>query len=370
MSNKEAIGLTKDDSLVIKGVAILAMMWNHCFLPDRFEKFDLTFVPFGVHRVTQIAVFLKICVSLFAFVSGYGLYYSLRSLEKKGGGLSSQGVSTWYKTRYVKSFSDYWLIVVLAWIICQLLDGHTYKTYFANSLLGGISSMLMQLLGVSAFFEAPMLIATWWYMSAALIFILLAPLAYLLMRRFGGIFCFGAVLVVARVAGGYPGGTNWLSFLPAFVIGMACADSDIMRRIRAFADSSPARSAAVIVSLLLATLLCYKLRQALHIKLYWDLHWGLFMPIYIALIMLTVARIPGVKDVLHFLGSWSADVFLIHSFFRAHYAIEFVYAPGNFMLVMARLLALGLIATALFRVFKRLIRYESFVDALLARCTE
>jgi len=29
--NGAATGLSKDDSLVIKGVAILAMMWHHCF---------------------------------------------------------------------------------------------------------------------------------------------------------------------------------------------------------------------------------------------------------------------------------------------------------------------------------------------------
>ena len=370
MSKREAVGLSKDDSLVIKGVAILAMMWNHCFLEGRFESFDLTFAPFGVARVTQMATFLKICVSLFAFVSGYGLYYSLRSLERRQAISSPRAITTWYKTRYVKSFADFWLIVVLAWVVCQLLDGHTQATYFDDSVLGGIAFMVMQVLGLSSLFGAPMLVATWWYMSAALIFILLAPVIYVSLRRFGSVFCIGAVLVVARMTGGFPGGTNWLSFLPAFIVGMACADSDLLRRIRAYADSSPARTAAVIGGLLVASLICYKLRQVLPNKSFWDLHWGLFVPIYIALIMLTVARIPGVKDILHFLGAWSADVFLIHSFFRAHYAIEFVYAPGNFMLVMVRLLALGLVATALFRAFKRLIRYDSLTSALLEKCAE
>ena len=63
-------GFTKVDSLVIKGVALLAMMWHHCFLSDRADGYDISYWPLSHGQVIQIASFLKICVPLFAFVSG------------------------------------------------------------------------------------------------------------------------------------------------------------------------------------------------------------------------------------------------------------------------------------------------------------
>lgn len=370
MSNREAIGLTKDDSLVIKGVAILAMMWHHSFLEGHFEDYDLSFFPLGMGRVSHIAVFFKICVSMFAFVSGYGLYYSLRGLERKKGSISSSDTLTWYKIRYIKSFSEYWLIVILAWIIEQIVIGRTQTVFFKDNSSLGVIYMLLELTGLGHLFGTPYTIVTWWYMSAALVYILFAPALYMLIRRYSGLFCFAAVSVLVRSFIGYPGSRNWLPFLPAFIIGMSCADTNWIGRVRSFAYSSRTREYFLIAGLILASYLCYRLGQVLPLESFWDVRWGLFVPIYIALIVLTVTRMPFVRDLLRFLGSWSADIFLIHTFFRIRYATDLVYAPGNFLLVITRLLALGLLATALLKVFKKLIRYDSYVDTLLARCAE
>lgn len=362
-----ATGLSKNDSLVIKGVAILAMMWNHCFLEGRFEQFDISFFPLGQSRVANIAAFMKICVSLFAFVSGYGLYCTLEKESAASADNVPNNVTAWYRTRYIKSFSDYWLIVLLASIICQLLNGWTETVYFSRSPFLGCFYMLLDCIGVSSIFGTPTLIATWWYMSAALVFILCAPLIYWLMKKFGSVLCIGLVLLCVRMLGGYPGGTNYLSFLPAFIIGMACAKSDVFQHVSDFVSTSKTRYVVCVLILLAIVFICYKSDKILPTKQFWDFKYGLFTPIYVITIFLTLAKTPGISSVLKFLGEWSADVFLIHSFFRARYATELVYAPGSFMLVMLRLLAIGLAASFLFRIVKRIIRYDSFVSWLLKR---
>ena len=129
----------KKDSLSIKGIAILMMIWHHCFLAGRFESYDIIFFPLAESQVVNMAAFCKICVSLFAFVSGYGLYLSFTKNLNQGG--------DWIKNRLIRLLSGYWFIVLLVWVVCFLIDGRTYAFYFeGKSMWLGIWTMLMEFL--------------------------------------------------------------------------------------------------------------------------------------------------------------------------------------------------------------------------------
>ena len=360
--------LTKDDSMVIKGVAILAMMWHHCFLKGRFEKYGLVLFPLGVGSVINIAGFLKICVSLFAFVSGYGLYCTLRNTEKQ-----DLDLGTWYLTRYVKTFSDYWLIVLLLTGAGQLINGGATAVYVQGSAFSGLVNFLLDLLGVAAFFGSPQFLGTWWYMSAALVYIILAPFLYLFIRRFGAAPLVLLTFIVPRACSDFLG-THYLSFLMAFVIGMAFADQKPLRRLRMWVQSTQggkSREALVIAILFVLLILCYKFDRRMPTPLFWDIKWGLSTAVYALFIALTLARIPLIRDLLMFLGRWSSHIYLIHTFFRVKYASAFVYGQGgHFVFVVIRLLAVSLLASALFRLLKYVLHYDDHVQKLLKRVTE
>lgn len=68
--------LTREESSAIKGVAILLMIFHHCFRTEKkFAAYSPIFTAFFTEsRVISLAKWAKICVPLFAFVSGYGLY--------------------------------------------------------------------------------------------------------------------------------------------------------------------------------------------------------------------------------------------------------------------------------------------------------
>lgn len=74
-------GLTKKHSDILYGIAIILMLYHHLFvIPERigdnyFSVIDHLF-PFAVGSFTierRIATFGKICVAIYAFISGYGL---------------------------------------------------------------------------------------------------------------------------------------------------------------------------------------------------------------------------------------------------------------------------------------------------------
>lgn len=138
---------SKQNSLAIKGVAIMMMLWHHCFLSGRFENYTISFWPLSQSQVVNIADFFKICVSLFAFVSGYGLFLSFQVCKKQ-----HRGVTQWLREKLVRTLSGYWFVVVLAWIVCTILDNRPYTVYgFADSKYAGVWMMCVEFLGLSNF---------------------------------------------------------------------------------------------------------------------------------------------------------------------------------------------------------------------------
>ena len=65
----EKNAFTKEQSLAIKGAAILLMMWHHLFLAGRFDDYTIDFRPFQEWQITHFAAYAKICVSYVAVLA-------------------------------------------------------------------------------------------------------------------------------------------------------------------------------------------------------------------------------------------------------------------------------------------------------------
>ena len=64
-------GITKEQSTQLQGVAILLMIYHHFF--NDLSLFDDKLLFWNPEWVVRVAWFGKICVGIFAFVSGYGM---------------------------------------------------------------------------------------------------------------------------------------------------------------------------------------------------------------------------------------------------------------------------------------------------------
>lgn len=161
---------SKKDTLVIKGIAILLMMYHHCFRDESlYRNFEISFFPFSEHYVVKLATVGKICVPLFAFLSGYGLYLSYTNSKEKG--------TEWALRRYLKTFSGFWLIWVLGAIATQCFNGTFFKTFFyKRDIWTAMTDICLDFLGLANMFHTPSINGTWWYMSAVIVFIVIVPL--------------------------------------------------------------------------------------------------------------------------------------------------------------------------------------------------
>ncbi len=364
---------TKADSLAVKGIAILMMLWHHCYLAGRFDGYEINFWPFAENRVIRIAVFCKICVSLFAFVSGYGLYLSY---QKKPEGRPSGG---WLVTRLISTLKQYWFVVVLAWITGLFLNGRTQNFYFGKGLVYGLWHMLTDFLGITMFFSdgntGAIFNGTWWYMSAAIVFVFVTPLLTDGLKRWGSLACVAAVFLLSQM-GGYGGGINALDFLLPFALGAAFAhgnwfaswhDFCIKRRFLAFVLSTAAAA------------FCFKLNWSLPSACWWNVKYGAMPVVVILFAKEFVLLLPGLRQVLCYLGRHSANIFLVHTFIRYYYCEAITYSWGrySFVAVIAFLLVTSLALSYGIIFLKKLICYDAAMtklqDVLLRRidpCTQ
>lgn len=201
--------LTKQDSAALKGIAILLMIFHHCFLdPSRFAGHIVSFAPFSQSAIVSLSYFSKICVGIFAFISGYGLYLSAVKQPR-----SAKAVSGWTVSRLIKTMSGYWLVYILALITTWIYADLPIKTYCTNGNIRGLLYGALDFLGVASLFKTPTMNSTWWYMGAAVLFIVLVPLFIRITEKFGytGL-CILIIMLPRLLKVGYPGSINPYGF--------------------------------------------------------------------------------------------------------------------------------------------------------------
>ena len=355
----------KKDSTAIKGIAIIIMMWHHCFLAGRFEDYNVIFTPLSVSMATDLARYLKICVSMFCFVSGYGLYLSLDQYDSK-----AKGYRSWINARLIKTMAGYWFVMVLSWIICFLINRRTYTFYFSEATpLKGAFFMVLDALGVSGIFGREFFCGTWWYMGAAILFIITAPILYEILNKYGMALILVICMALPRLIG-VNDITNLNSFFLAFCIGMWLSKVkafDYFCTTAFYQKNRPAAQVLEFILILLSLVLSCLLFLELPLTIYWDVLRGILPLPFLFFSVKYVIRIPVIRTILLFLGKHSMNIFLIHTFFRVYYASDFIYSLRYAYLIIAVLLGISVIASIITEFLKNVTGYNRFISSLVRK---
>ena len=360
-------GLTKNDSLAIKGIAILFMLFHHLYLAeDRFEGHVVNFSPFGQENVVTFALLLKICVSMFAFITGYGLLKSISKVQ-----LNKTEVTKWSISRLIKTMSGFWFIYVIAFIVTFFIDRLPMEKYFTGSRANGIAYMLIDFLGLANFFNSPTLNSTWWYMSAAIVFVLIIPIAYVAAKKIGYLPIIAVVCALPRLLADYPGGTNMYTFILPVLLGMMCADHNIFEKI---SEKSPENKiASYIIHFILFGAIVFFLAYTPYLRARtksWEIVYGILPVFVIFFARYCVVRIPIIKNILVFLGKYSMAIFLSHTFIRYNYLNSFVYSFKHFALIYLVLLALSVALAVVLDTIKKLCKYDKLISKITKKITD
>lgn len=147
--------LSIQDSNVLKGVALILLLWHHLFYVDNGMYSDIKVWDYGV--VNQIGQLGKVCVALFVFLSGYGLIVSTDPLTFKA--------RLFYVKRYTKLYLNYWLIWLLFVPINILCFDRTFAVVYQSDV---IPKFLIDLCGLSCMCGTQTMNPTWWFYRGVL----------------------------------------------------------------------------------------------------------------------------------------------------------------------------------------------------------
>lgn len=356
---------SKRDTNRLKGLAIIFMIYHHCFATvDRFEKYHVTFFPLSEKWGVLLSFTLKICVGMFVFLSAYGMTVSFNAREKKKVSLGKHmaGMTT---GRLVNMMSGYMLVFILVHVISIILGNcrivQVYGTGFP-----ALISMIIDFFGLGDVLGTPMYLATWWYMSIAIILILIFPLLKWLYEKIG----IYSVLLVTLIPHIFQVQyTNICRYFLAMILGVVFAEMNGIVKISRYQIAGH-RFLSKIFKFLVELLLIYCLFKGRNGKYSWTLIqiWDSLLPLVVILFAYEfIVMIPVLKQVLEFLGKYSMTIFLTHNFFRVFWCPDFIYGFRSAWLIALMLLLISLLFAVLIEGFKRLIRYKRFVGWLRSK---
>ncbi|MBR1416903.1 MAG: acyltransferase family protein [Bacilli bacterium] len=353
---------TKDDTLFIKGIAIIMMLLHHLFRNQSlFSNYQVSFFPLTLNFVMELTTIFKICVSIFAFLTGYGLYKAI--IKEKID--DHKSIKNWYINRVFKTLSGFWIIAIIAFIVCQIIDGETFNFYFKGDILYGIIRMIVELLGMGKLIFNAVFSGPWWYMSIAVLFILSAPIFVRLFNKYGYTKVLLIVIFLPRVIGWNFVDNSYIAFLFPFLLGIIFSKENIIIKLSNYVIIKKNKYLNLITKLIIETLiiiLLYRISVVVDAKFLWELKYGIFPALLICYLFEFFSSIPLIKNVLRFLGKHSMNIFLIHWIVAQKYLREYIYSYKNFLKIFLALLIISLVISIAIELLKKLICYEKLIN--------
>lgn len=355
-------GLEKKDSMALKGIAVLMLVFHHCYrTAAKFERYNVIFRGLSASQVITIAEMCKICVSIFAFISGYGLMYGYMENSKKGNAWS---ISVWISEHILSVMSGFWFISVIFYGIYAFWIREGFCKW-GKTVAEKCFSILSDICGVSNFLGTKSLNGAWWYMSAALTFIVLFPVLLAVMEHFGEFSCLGMIFLLPRITGtGFPGGSSPYSFLMIFAVGMVCCRHDFFQVFHEY----PKKKTKFILLLFLTVLALWGYSK-MNITAVWEFQYAVTPLLVILFSKEYLFHLRSLSAVLQYLGKHSMNIWLVHTFVR-DWLDTYVYAVREFWLIPIVILVISLGISYCLDFLKKYTGYNWLIGRLQERLDE
>ena len=157
------VNFTKEHTQIAKGMAIILMLIHHLFaFPNRIltkQSYKSLLLINGLQIEYYIGVFGKICVAMFLFLSGYGLYI----ITSKNNKFSIKDAII----RISRLYINYWTVFLIFIPIGFIFFGRTLN----------IKEFILNFLGLSSSYNGE-----WWFFRLYVELILITPILKIIVR--------------------------------------------------------------------------------------------------------------------------------------------------------------------------------------------
>lgn len=312
-------GISKNDSLKIKGFAVLLLLCHHLFLfmpQNNVIEFHPYIIYFGKLS--------KICVHIFLIVSGYGLVSSFQE---------HKSLLYFYKKRFLKLYPCFLLIaitgILVSWFIYHLPPEKVYENVsFRGHTLPRSLCMVMQILGLQDLIPFSGYNPTWWFMTLILFCYVIFPFLFEVIRKYPIMTLLLMVLLTETSIVQINFGSQWL--IP-FTAGMTLA---VLHENNASPKTDTGNGKVSIQEILFCLI-----SSCLTLAVYFTPARRIFTDTLLSIFIIALLSFMRQGRILMFLGKYSYGIFLNHTFIYYYWFPHIVYYYSHPLWCVSVLLA-------------------------------
>lgn len=279
----------------------------------------IDFWPLSQSLTVGIASFFKICVAIFVFLTAYGLTIKYTKINNHE---TISNVIKFTLNRLYKLEINFLIIFVLTLVYSFIMGIGHYTRIYGNGTKS-LYRCLLDGLGLAELFNSPTMNGTWWYMSLAIVIIVLFPIIFDFTRKYGPLSI--AFLLGVPLALNLPY-SHLTRYLPCIAMGILFADNNLICRLDNYLHRDSALVKTIIFSLMLLILIFIgtSCKKFFGYKLipFFDMviSTGIIVWAY------TYLKDIYIWKILRFLGKHSLNMFLTHTLIRHYWYHDFIYS--------------------------------------------
>ncbi len=356
---------TKDDTLAVKGLAVLSLLFYHLFEHyERVSTMNVDYSPFSIDTFLLISGFGNICVAVFAFLSAYGITKGIMNMDCRNAVENSVGtMKLAYKNacgRYIKLTANF--IAMFAGVNLLWFTKFNYTKLYGIGWQGVLYGFI-DTIGLAGMFKTPTINETWWYMELAVIIIFTVPLLYFVAKKMGNYTIILAVLLPVVVDLTF----DIKRYYFVIVLGVLAATKQWFEKLFEIKLNVAWQALAGLV--LLVGFVLFRQNYVVYNEFAYlvDAPIALFFSWFGARLL---AVIPVVGNVLKFLGKHSMNIYFVHTFFYMAIYQEFIYSFKYAGVIFVVLVAVSLAYSVVLEVVKRFLGFNKLTKWLVDKARE
>lgn len=329
------------ETLIIKAVAIIAMLVHHLFYEH--PEFGGTIINIGVIG--------KICVFLFVFLSGYGMTVSFPKVS--GRLVCAKTFFFILCRRLAKFFLNYWFVFFISILIGILFFNRPLEAaYGAKANL--LKSFVRDFLGQQGFFSYNV---TWWFNAVIIALWIMFPFFYIAMKNKVMSICILIFLymdpyVVMHYFHFVASGLATYIFPFTLGIFIALHIDWINNFLNKFSSNI-----VLYVSLVFAILFLVRCGFPIFPN-YLSIPFGPVTSILIALAVVSLCRVTNRRfGFMQFVGKHSMNMYLTHTFIFGYFFHDFIYGFKYPILIFLALFVTSLLLSVCIEFIKNQIGF-------------
>jgi hypothetical protein len=341
IDSKVDYSITLNETNVIKGIAICAMLWHHLFL-ESHEYGEVIF---------KLASTCKVCVALFVFLSGYGMAVQFGKVNLNGKFSTCVDVVKFLARRYFKFYLNYWIVFFISVPIGIFVFDRSLKTAYGSDLL---VCFLRDVFGFQVYNSYNI---TWWFNSLILVLWVFFPILYWALKN--KFVCVWVLVLILFNPGGILSPLGLLAefllqYLVVFAFGICAAvHIDVINKVL-----NRVNGYVFLVASLIITILLLYMRNHYVLYCFWGMGGDPFIASFLSFAVVSICRLCKTRmSVMAYLGKHSMNMYLTHTFIFGYFFRDFIYSFKYPILIFIALLLSSLLLSIVIEFFKRKIRF-------------